>query len=726
VYHNLISPLSASAARFDSTVNRTAHPPAETPLLPQDAENLAAYLRPFAADPEHAEEQAALAREIQSLGLGSDAALAAGLFPLWEAGRLTLDGAETMRRERLQHLLEGIRQLGVIDELDPQRLRADDDGDQPERVRKMLLAMAADARLVVIKLASRVRELRRAKLLPDAERRRLAHHTLEIYAPLANRLGIWQLKWELEDLALRYLEPETYHRIAAWLAERRDDREAYIRRVVQELDRALRAQGITASIYGRPKHIYSIWHKLQDKDIGFDSLFDVRAVRVLVNSIPQCYAALGVVHSRWHPVPGQFDDYIAAPKENLYQSLHTAVLGPEGKPLEVQIRTRRMHEHAELGVAAHWRYKEGSRPDPEFDRRINWLRSLLESHDHDDAGQDFLDSFRSEVLDERVYVLTPQGEVVDLARGATPLDFAYAIHTEVGHRCRGARVNGAIAPLTRKLANGDRVEILTGREPRPSRDWLVPQLGYLATARARAKVRAWFRQQDYEANVAHGRVMLERELQRLGAAEQPWEGLAGKLGYQRVNDFLAALGNGDLTTAQVAGCLQPPAPRPPRRRAPSRPPADSAANAVRIQGVGNLLSSVANCCRPVPPEPVTGYITRLRGVSIHRADCRNLLRLARHAPGRIIEVSWGEEPAGRYPVRIRITAHDRAGLLRDITTMVTGEDINVLGVATATDPDTRIARMDMTVEVSDVLQLSRVLNRLGQLPNVIDARRLSD
>jgi len=707
-------------------VNQTASNVPETPLLPQGAQGLGPFLQRQGAAPEEAGELAGQACEIEAMGLGSDAALAAGLFPLWDAGRVRLEGEDPARRERLQRLLEGIRQLGVIDELDPDHLRAGDDGDQSERVRKMLLAMAADARLVVIKLARRVRELRRAKLLPDAQRRRLAYHTLEIYAPLANRLGIWQLKWELEDLALRYLDPEIYHRIARWLAERRDDREAYIRRVMQELDQALRAQGISAQIYGRPKHIYSIWRKLQHKDIGFDSLFDVRAVRVLVESIPECYAVLGAVHSRWYPIPGQFDDYIAAPKENLYRSLHTAVLGPEGKPLEVQIRTRRMHEHAELGVAAHWRYKEGARPDSDFDRRINWLRSLLEHHDRDDAGQDFLDSFRSEVLDERVYVLTPQDEVVDLARGATPLDFAYAIHTEVGHRCRGARVNGAIAPLTRKLENGDRVEILTGRDPRPSRDWLVPQQGYLATARARSKVRSWFRQQDYEANIAHGRQMLERELQRLGAGEQSWEGLATKLGYERVNDFLAALGYGDLTSAQVAGCLQPAERRPPHRRAPSRPHAVDTANAVSVLGVGNLLSSVAQCCRPVPPEPVTGYITRLRGVSIHRADCHNVLRLARQAPERIIEVSWGDEPSGRYPVRIHVIAHDRAGLLRDVTSVVTGEHINVLGVTTATDPDTRIARMDMTVEVSDVPQLSRLLNRVGQLANVIDARRLTD
>ncbi len=711
-------------------LSNTAHNARPVTVLPSHPTALLQYLQEHDLPPRQTPaDLVASAREIDALGLGWDAALAAALFPLWDAGALSLDGIEPGRRQRIEGLLNGVRQLAVIDELDPARLQTTDGHEQSERARKMLLAMVQDARTVIIKIASRLRELRQARWLPDAERRRLARHTLEVYAPLANRLGIWQLKWELEDRALRYLDPETYRRIASWLAERRNDREAYINRVVGELQQALTDQGLVATVYGRPKHIYSIWRKLRRKGIGFDSLFDVRAVRVLVEDVRDCYAALGIVHSHWQPIPGQFDDYIAAPKDNLYQSLHTAVLGRGDKTLEVQIRTHRMHEHAELGVAAHWRYKEGARPDPGFDRRIGWLRALLQDRPATGGEGDFLARFRTELLHERVYVLTPRGAVIDLPRGATVLDFAYAIHTELGHRCRGARVNGAMTPLTRVLDNGDRVEILTGREPRPSRDWLLPQLGYLASARARAKVRRWFRQQDRDTHVAQGRLLLERELQRLGLPEHSYEDLAGRLGYRQVGTFLAALGRGDVTAGRIAGCLRCETdslsiarPRPTRSDGAGQRRAD----AVRVRGIDNLLLTVARCCRPVPPEPIGGYVTRLRGVSIHRADCHNFLRLSRQAPERVIEVSWGERRAPNYPVRILVTAHDRAGLLRDISTLISGERINVLGVSTSTDPDTRIARMDMRVEVSDLPQLTRVLNRLARLRNVTEARRISD
>ncbi|RMD71130.1 MAG: bifunctional (p)ppGpp synthetase/guanosine-3',5'-bis(diphosphate) 3'-pyrophosphohydrolase, partial [Gammaproteobacteria bacterium] len=616
------------------------------------------------------------------------------------------------------HLVDGVERLAMLS----RDLGGDLSPAQAENLRKMLLVMAEDVRVVLIKLAERTQLMRTLKHLPEHEQKRVAQETLSIFTPLASRLGIGSLKWELEDLAFRYLEPERYQHIAALLDERRRSRERYIETVVDKLRRSLGKAGIPAQVSGRPKHIYSIWKKMQRKGVDFHQVFDVRAVRVLVESIPQCYAALGIVHSLWTPIPGEFDDYIATPKENLYRSLHTAVHGPEGKTLEVQIRTHEMHHYAELGVAAHWRYKEGGRQDPGFERRIAWLRRLLEQKGD---SQELLEAFQTEAFQDRIYVITPKGEVMDLPEGSTPLDFAYHIHTQVGHRCRGAKVNGRIVPLNTPLKSGDQVEILTAREGGPSRDWLSPHLGYLQTSKARARVRQWFKQQDLEKNQAEGRSLLERELKRLGAGDVGHEKLARRLGFERVADLYAALGRGEVTAAQVAGAvqvLQPPAPSG-VESLPLSPGPASPSSQVVVEGMGDLLSHVARCCKPLPGDSVIGYITQGRGVAVHRRDCPNVLRLGEKAPARLIEVNWEGRGEGGYAVDIAIEALDRPGLLRDITAVLSDERINVLAVNTHTDRHGQ-AHMRLTLTIRDLPQLSRVLARISRLPNVMEASRV--
>lgn len=671
-------------------------------------------------------DSVAVARIAGELHLGDDAIQAAALYLPWQTGRLDREQARQRLDPAVNSLLEGMDQLHLIEEFTPGDESEQSPG-QAERFRRMLLAMVRDPRVIVLVLACRVQKLRGAKRLPVAEQRRLARSTLDVHAPLANRLGIWQLKWELEDLSLRYTEPQAYQRIARWLDERRSDREKYIQEVIGELHDQLAAQGIEARITGRPKHLYSIWKKLHQKKLSLDGVYDVSAVRLLVRDVPACYGALGAIHSRWRPIPGQFDDYIASPKDNLYQSLHTAVIGPRGRPLEVQIRTFEMHEQAEYGVAAHWRYKEGTHSDEAFERRLLWLRRLVEGDADGDTG--LLENFRAEIREQRVYALTPRGHVLAFPRGATVLDFAYAIHTDVGHRCRGARVNGRMVPLTHVLTNGDRVEILTGSEPHPSRDWLVTQFGYITTSRARNKIRQWFRRQDFDKNQASGRELLERELHRLGIRETPFEKLAADFGFSHIGEFLAAIGSGDITTGQISNRLAQrhhlrarQAPRLPSTTTRQRQPRG---DTVRIQGVGNLATQLARCCNPAPPEEIAGYITLNRGVSVHRRDCRNLLRLAGQAPERVVEAQWGTAAEQQFPVAVYLEANDRAGLLRDITQLMSNEGLNVLAVNTRTDTDTQIARMDMTVEITDLEQLSRVLNRLSRLPHVFEARRQS-
>ena len=667
----------------------------------------------------------AIAAIVASLGLPSDVIAAVHLYPLVRDGFVDDESFKNSNLEPLSQVVRGLVRLGRFSlpaDWQPGEALA---VQQSEALRKMLLAVVSDVRLVLVRIAEQLHRMRAAKGASVAEKQLLSTETREIYAALANRLGVWQLKWELEDLAFRYTEPETYAEIASALKEKREEREAFIEEVKRILRHELLAAGVEAEVTGRPKHIFSIWRKMQRKERGLESLFDIRAVRILVRDVKDCYAALGVVHNLWSYLPGEFDDYIANPKENDYRSLHTAVIGPEGKTLEVQIRSFDMHRQAELGVAAHWRYKEGGGTPAAFDQKIRFLRQLLDPGN--DSG-DLLDQIRDDVFEDRVYAVSPKGDVVELPADATPLDFAYHVHTQVGHRCRGAKVNGRIVPLTYKIRNGDKIEIITGSQPQPSRDWLSPRLGYLASSRSRAKVRNWFRQQDRDQHLRQGREILERELARLNVRDVATDTIAAKLKFTNTDAVCVALGAGDLTPAAVATALQQirgvDTPQMRRRRPPQRKTGGQP-EGVAVSGVGDLMCNFARCCRPVPPEPISGYITQGRGVSIHRQDCGNFLGLNQRHPERIIEVDWGRSESATYPADLMLRAYDRSGLIRDISTVLADEGANVTDLKSKTDKQTLETVMEISVEIRDLPTLSTTIARLEQLPNVITVHRRS-
>lgn len=615
-------------------------------------------------------------------------------------------GAETAR------LVHGLEKMGQVEALGH--------GSGSEGLRKLLLSIEEDVRAVLIKLAERTHDMRVAKHLPDPDQRRqLARETMDLYAPLANRLGIGQLKWELEDLSFRYLEPAIYQRIARLLDERRVDREAFIVDVTGTLQTALDQAGVKAEVYGRPKHIYSIWNKMIRKDIDFEQVYDVRAVRVLVDDLKQCYAALGTVHTQWAPVPGEFDDYIAKPKNNLYQSLHTAVYGPAGKVVEVQIRTHEMHHHAELGVAAHWRYKEGGPGDRDFEQRIQALRHALDLGEQADP-EEFLHRLKDILHYETIHIFTPKGSIIDLPRGSTALDFAYHIHSDIGNRCRGAKVNGRIVPLNQPLENGQQVEVLTIKSGRPSRDWLNPGLGYLHTARARSKARQWFKQEHYDANVEEGANLLQRELKRLAVESIGPDGLAERFNYRQTDDFLAALGRGDITTDQVARSLQSLLRPAGARRQPAQTAVQPDAVHVKVQGLGNLQTHLAKCCKPTPGDPIVALTTHSQGVRIHRQDCPTL---ADRPPERLLEASWSIDGRDRWPVSIAISARDRQGLLRDISGLVSRLGLDIVVVNTQSHREAATADIRITVEVEQLEQVSRLIGQLETVPGVVAAGR---
>jgi GTP pyrophosphokinase len=666
-----------------------------------------------------------VAEIVRTLDADDDVALAAMLQPLLEEKLLDRESAEQRFGEAPVQLARALIQLGRFG------LPADwtpDHGlesSQAEALRKMLVAVVGDVRLVVVKLAEQLQRMRAAKALEAPLRRKLAVETREVYAPLANRLGVWQVKWELEDLAFRYLQPADYQHIATALNARRSERERYIEELKGLLQHELSAAGIEARIDGRPKHIYSIWRKMQMKHLAFEEIMDIRAARVLVNTVADCYAALGVVHSLWPFIPGEFDDYIATPKDNMYRSIHTAVFGPGAQAVEIQIRTHDMHAHSERGVAAHWRYKEGGRSDQAYERKINQLRALL-APENQDSAHDFLDRMRVELFQDRVYVLSPKGEIVDVPVGGTPLDFAYQVHTDLGHRTRGAKVNGRIVALDYPLKNGETVEIIAAKIAQPSRDWLSPQSGYIASPRNRSKVKAWFRKQDESQNKSEGRAMFEREIQRLGVNVPPMPELLAELRMPSAEDLHGAMGLGEVSAAQVAGAIQ----RLLHARAGRAEEAQKPRGSVRapepdveIQGVGDLLSTYARCCKPVPPEPIAGYITVGRGVSIHGQSCANLARLAARAPARVLPVTWGAKAAGSFPVDIEVQAFDRRGLVRDVSAALADEKISIRAMTTVTDARDHLARMQIGIEVADLPQLSRLLTKVAKLPNVVSARR---
>ncbi len=603
---------------------------------------------------------------------------------------------------------------------------------QAENLRKMLLAMVEDIRVVVIKLAERTHALRRLMAADPGSRTRTAREVIDLFAPLANRLGVWQLKWELEDLALRALEPDAYRTIARLLDERRIDRERYIDDVVATLRRELADAGIAGEVRGRPKHIYSIWKKMQRKQAGIESLYDIRAVRILVDSVKDCYAVLGLVHHRWTPLAREFDDYIARPKANDYRSLHTAVIGPEGKPLEVQIRTREMHQHSEYGVAAHWRYKEGggaaSRHDPGFDEKIAWLRQVLAWKDSVADAGDGLAAFRETVFTDAIYVMTPQGKVIDLPAGATPVDFAYAVHTGLGHRCRGAKVDGQMVPLNYRLSNGQRVEIVAVREGGPSRDWLNADLGYVHSSRARAKVRQWFKAQQLAETVDKGRALVERELARGGHTLLKLDAVAAKAGFARLDDFFAAFAREEINSRQVQNAIQTlvhpqaPAPAAPVAEVPMRQSkAAESGKGILVVGVDRLLTGLARCCKPAPPDAIVGFVTRGKGVTIHRTACPNVARIRAAQPERLIEADWGAARDDVFPVDVVIEAMDRQGLLRDISEIFSREKINVTAAKTLTR--NLQSRMAFTIEVRSVDAVKRALLEVRGVKGVLSAVR---
>ena len=670
------------------------------------------------------------AATLASIRLDIDALIAAVLMGLPVVGAFDADDISARFGAPVATLVAGVARMGAIRIAAPLASR-EEQAAQTENLRKMLLAMVEDIRVVLIKLAERTQALRWLVSGDEALRRDAAQEALDLYAPLANRLGVWQIKWELEDLSLRALEPAEYKRIARLLDERRLDREQYIADVIALLTRELRAAGLDAEVSGRPKHIYSIWNKMRRKQVGIDTVYDIRAVRILVDSVRDCYTALGLVHHIWTPLAREFDDYIAKPKANDYRSLHTAVIGPEGKPLEVQIRTREMHQHSEYGVAAHWRYKEGSAPrhDPDFDEKIAWLRQILDWKDAVADAGDWLAGFRSSLFTDSIYVLTPQGKVIDLPRGSTPIDFAYAVHTTLGHRCRGARVDGQLVPLDYELSNGQRVEIVAAKQGGPSRDWLNPDLGYVHSHRARTKVRQWFKAQQHDQTVAQGRAMVERDLSRLGQTALKLDAVAARAGFDRTEELFAAYARDEINSKSVQAAIQAVA-QPATVEAPAVPEpevvtrksrAGNAGSGILVVGVDRLMTGLARCCKPAPPDPIVGFVTRGKGITVHRASCPNVARLLAREPERRIDASWGTPRDEVFPVDIVVEASDRQGLLRDISEVLSREKINVTAVNTLTRQHQ--ARMAFTLEVGSIAQLGRALGLVRDVRGVFSATR---
>lgn len=672
-----------------------------------------------------------MAQILSELQLDTPSLTAAILYRGVRESSLPLDKVRKSFGDEVAALIDGVLQMAAIANI-RHPLRGSVLGqtqNQVDNLRRMLVTMIDDVRVALIKLAERTCAIRDVKDAPSEKRHRVAREVFDIYAPLAHRLGIGHLKWELEDLSFRYLHETAYKKIAKLLDERRIDRQRYIQEAVSALKTELASNGIEASLSGRAKHIFSIWRKMHRKGIDFSQVYDIRALRILVTSIRDCYAALGVVHSLWRHIPHEFDDYIASPKPNGYQSLHTAVVGPGGKVMEVQIRTQKMHEEAELGVCAHWLYKgtDIDKKSQGYEQKIAWLRQVLDWQDElGGRTSELMDQWRSDVVSDRVYVFTPDGHVLDLPVGSTPLDFAYKVHTEIGHRFRGAKVNGRIVPLNYQLKTGEQVEILTSNQSRPSRDWLNPDLGYVATSRARAKITHWFKVQDRDQNIEEGRDLLIDVLKRLSLDVQDFDALAKQMNFHAEDDLFAAIGAGDVKPMQAAHAAQSVAETHDEQLSLQLPTTSASekerGSDIKIRGVGNLLTHLASCCKPVPGDDIIGYITVGRGVSIHRQDCINVLQLQAGEPNRIIEVSWGDTEI-TYPVDILVEAYDRSGLLRDITLLLANERVNVIAASTYTDKRQNIATIRLTVELASLETLARLFDRIRRLNNIIEVSR---
>jgi len=672
---------------------------------------------------------------LASLNLDKESLAAAFLIPLIEYQHISLNYVQEHYSKAIYLLCKGVGQMDAIKALQQSQTNKVSE-KQVDNIRRMLLAMVEDVRAVVIKLAERLCYLRIVKNLDEETRVIAAKETANIYAPLANRLGIGQLKWELEDISFRYLHPDVYKNIAKQLDEKRLDREQYMVDFVANLSKQLNGLGIEGEVYGRPKHIYSIWKKMQQKSLGFEQLFDVRAVRIVVEKLQDCYSALGIVHTSWNHLANEFDDYVATPKANGYQSIHTVVIGPEGKTVEIQIRTKQMHEDAELGVAAHWRYKEGAAHGKTsgFDEKVSWLRKILQWQEDVTESGELMDELRSQVFEDRIYVFTPNGDVIDLPAGSTPLDFAYYIHSNVGHCCIGAKVFGRIVPFTHRLHTGDQVEVLTSKTPNPSRDWLNPNLNYIHTPRARAKVQHFFKQQDRDKHIVLGKEQLEVELSKLSLTKVDLTGASLRFNVNTVDDLYAAIGSGNARLQQVVNYLQlqdekskPPIEVDPQSlvRTPSQHQKQAVdANGITVSGVGNLLTHMAKCCHPVPGDNILGFITQGRGISVHRKDCEQLANALSHQPEREVEVQWGEHSKQSYQVSVKIVASDRQGLVRDISTIIANERVSIYGMESKSDPLKQTVMMSLNIEIANNEVLNRLLTKLLQLDDVIDVKRL--
>jgi GTP pyrophosphokinase len=668
-----------------------------------------------------------IAEILNELQFDKESIAAAIVYSTVKYTDLTIEDIEEQLGEKIARLIKSLQQMSIISKLsekiDPHSRQ------QLDNIRKMLLTMVRDVRVVVIKLAERLFIMRSLRHQNENVQRDFAQITMDIFAPLANRLGLHQIKWELEDLAFSYLESKTYKEIAKHLDERRTDRDNRIKRIVETLNENLNKTHIKADVQGRAKHIYSIKRKMQRKNVDFSQIYDATAVRVLVNTTDECYSALSIAHELWKSIPEEFDDYINAPKPNGYQSIHTAVIGPANKNFEIQIRTHKMHEESEKGVAAHWMYKEGKPKQLDYEEKIVWLRNLLDWQKELTHDASLPDELEKSIFEERIYVFTPAGDIIDLPAGSTPLDFAYHIHSEVGHRCRGAKINTKIVPLTYQLKTGDQVEVLTAKNSNPSRDWLITQRGYLKTSTARAKVLQWFKHQDFETHVANGRDTLERELQRLGIDKVNLSEIATKLNYKSADLMLAAFGNNNLRLAQITNLihaeLESSLPTKPEIPTTTTIKEVSGKDHITVQGVGNLLSRLAKCCKPVPGDPIIGYITQGQGVTVHHRDCKNIIYADTTSPDRLIEVQWNDSSQKTYPVDIEIIAYDRQGLVRDITVTMANEKINILNLNFSINKTNNNAKVILTIAISDLSSLSKILDHINQIPNIHSIKRVN-
>ena len=679
---------------------------------------------------------------LSSLNLDADSLLAAFLTPLLEGNLITQDFVEEHFSKDIIMLCQGVEKMAAI-----KGLRQQSSAGNVDNIRRMLLAMVEDVRAVVIKLAERLCDLREQKNNDEESRVLAAKESASIYAPLANRLGIGQLKWELEDISFRYLHPQVYKKIAKLLDETRLEREQYMSDFVGNLNNQLHVLHINGTVYGRPKHIYSIWKKMQQKSLDFEQLFDVRAVRVVVEKVQDCYSALGVVHTHWKHLANEFSDYVATPKPNGYQSIHTVVLGPQGKSVEVQIRTQQMDDDAELGVAAHWRYKEGSSSNASsrktsgknnsFDDKIGWLRKILQWQDDVSESGELLDELRSQVFEDRIYVFTPSGDVIDLPMGSTPLDFAYYIHSNVGHCCIGAKVFGKIVPFTHQLKTGDQVEVLTSKHPNPSRDWLNPNLNYIYSSRARAKVQHFFKLEDRDKHLAQGKELLDTELAKLSSltiSQGQLKEAAVRFNVKTVDDLYAAIGSGNARLQQIINYFKQlddkfnPTPEldPQSLVRESHVGKNTTGdnNGITVSGVGNLLTHMAKCCSPVPGDDISGFITQGRGISVHRQDCEQLANALNQQPERFVEVQWGLDDKQSYQASTLIIASDRQGLFRDISTIIANEKVSIIGIESHSDSAKQTMSMKIEMEVTSIELLTRVLEKIRQLDDVVEVKRL--